>query len=127
MTAWNESDLVALGDADEVHVASRRRDGDLSKHITIWGVRVGDHFYVRSAYGPDNGWFRRALAAGRGGIRGGGSDVDVTFTHVNSADPINADLDAVYREKYGRYAKNIVDTVVGPEAAEVTFRLDPEG
>ncbi|WP_418606369.1 DUF2255 family protein [Georgenia sp. SUBG003] len=46
--------------------------------MTIWHVRSGDAVYIRSAHGPDNGWFRRAMAAGTG-IRSGGVERDVTF------------------------------------------------
>ena len=48
----------------ELQIASRRADGSLRKFVTIWAVRSGDDVYVRSAYGHDNGWFRRALASG---------------------------------------------------------------
>lgn len=122
---WSESDLAALGAATELQVASRRGDGTLRTYITIWGVRVGDAVYVRSAYGSDNPWYRRARSAGRGAVRGGGVEHDVTFTAVDPADPVHAEIDTVYHRKYDRYGQDIVGTVVGAHATDVTLRLDP--
>jgi hypothetical protein len=65
----------------EVAVASRSRcpDGTLSPYVTIWGVRSGDDIYIRSAYGPENGWYRRAKARRTGRIRAGSVERDVPF------------------------------------------------
>ncbi|HSS55593.1 MAG TPA: DUF2255 family protein [Gaiellales bacterium] len=88
MTGWIGDDLDRIGRAEQVAVASRRPDGTLSPYVTIWGVRCGD-IYVRSAYGPDNGWCRRAKTRGAGRIRAGGLQRDVRFveppTDVHSA------------------------------------------
>lgn len=120
---WNVSDLRALGEVDEVGVASTRNDGTLRPFVTIWGVRIGDDLYIRSADGASNGWFRRAVASGTGRIRGGGVQVDVTFTLVDPVDDVHALVDAAYHAKYDRYGARIVATVVGPDAAEVTLRV----
>jgi hypothetical protein len=123
--SWNHDELRALGDSDEVAVSSRRADGTLRPYITIWGVRVGDDFYIRSAYGAGNGWFRRAVASRTGSIRGRDHTVDVTFEPLDAADPVHAEVDSAYHAKYDRYGARIVNTVVGPSAAEVTLRLRP--
>ena len=57
MSGWTPDELDAVDRADEVAVTSRRADGTLRGYVTIWAVRVGDDIYVRSAYGPENGWF----------------------------------------------------------------------
>lgn len=121
---WDQDDLRKLAEADEVGVASLRPDGTLRPFITIWGVRVGDDFYVRSAYGAGNGWFRRAVASGKGSIRGGGGEFAATFTRLDPADEVHEEVDAAYRAKYGRYSPGIVNTVVGPKVREVTLRVD---
>jgi len=41
-------------------------------------------------------------------------------------DRSHADIDAEYHAKYDQYGPRIVDTVVGPDAATVTLRLDPD-
>ncbi|NED68670.1 DUF2255 family protein, partial [Streptomyces sp. SID10244] len=59
---WTDDELNRISDADELQVSSYRSDGTLRPFVTIWAVRSGDHIFIRSAYGRDNGWFRRALA-----------------------------------------------------------------
>jgi hypothetical protein len=123
MTAWTADELDRIGRATEVAVASRRTDGTLSPYVTIWGVRSGDDIYIRSAYGPGNGWYRRAKARRAGRIRAGGVERDVQFAEP-AADAHPA-IDAAYHAKYDRYGPQIVGTVTGPAAAAVTFRLAP--
>jgi hypothetical protein len=49
---WTDDELDRVGSAEELDVASRRRDGELGGPRTIWVVRVGDDIYVRSVNGP---------------------------------------------------------------------------
>jgi hypothetical protein len=79
MPDWSETELNAIGGAEELQVASQRRDGTLRPYVTVWVVRAGDGIYVRSAYGSTNPWFRRAKASGTGRIRARGVEHDVTF------------------------------------------------
>lgn len=123
MTAWTDDELDRVGSADELKISSRRSDGSLRRFITIWAVRHGDDIYVRSAYGPENGWFVRALAAGDGRIRAGGVERDVTFERADA--DVDGALDDAYHAKYDRYGPRIVGTVVGPDAARTTLRLIP--
>jgi hypothetical protein len=125
MTAWTSDELTRIGNAQELEIASLRRDGTLRKSRTIWVVRHGDDLYVRSAYGPTSGWFRGTQMRHEGHIQAGGIDKEVTFVDVNAADPINEQIDAAYRTKYRRYAANIVNTVVGPKSHAVTIKLLP--
>ena len=130
MADWNEDELTRIGEAEKLQVASNRPDGTLRPYVTIWVVRQGDGIYVRSAYGSSNPWFRRARASGTGRIRAGGVEKDVTFTYAATAADGSLDvaaIDTAYHAKYDRYGPAIVGTVVGPEAATSTFRLDPRG
>jgi hypothetical protein len=123
---WSPQDLDRIGAPDEVQITSRRPDGTLRPFVTIWAVHAGDAIYIRSAYGPDNPWYRRALAGGRGRIRAGGVERDVVIAAVPADDRrLHAAIDAAYNAKYDRYAPRIVNTVVGPHAAAVTLRLTP--
>lgn len=127
MSTWTGDELERIGGADELGIASRRPDGSLRKHITIWVVREGSDLYIRSAYGADNPWFQRARATGRGNVRAGGLERDVALELVPSgAVSRHGAIDAAYHAKYDRYGARIVNTVVGPTAAEVTFRLVKE-
>ncbi len=121
---WAEDDLRRIGGADELQIASRRPDGTLRSFVTIWVVRSGDEIYVRSAHGPENPWYRRALASGSGRIRAGGVERDVHLTAAGDAD--QAAIDAAYHSKYDRYGARIVNTVVGPTASQTTLRVTPQ-
>ena len=124
MSAWTAAELDRVGRAEELRLASYRPDGSLRPAVTIWVVRVGDDLVVRSAYGPGNGWFRRAQASGRGRVEAGGVAREVRFV---AADPGAHDaVDAAYHAKYDRHGPRIVGTVVGPQVVDVTLRLEPE-
>jgi hypothetical protein len=116
---WTEEELGRIGEAELLELASQRKDGTLRRYVTMWVVRVADDLYVRSAYGPDNPWYRRAVASGTGRIRAGGIERDVTFADASA----HANIDAAYHAKYDRYGPRIVSTVVGPDAHNVTIRL----
>jgi hypothetical protein len=118
---WTDDELRRVGEVTELELASRRSDGSLRSFVTMWVVRAGDDLYVRSAHGPENPWYRRARASGRGHIRAGGVDADVTFG--TTIDHDEAAIDAAYHAKYDRYGPSIVGTVVGPDAHRVTVRL----
>jgi hypothetical protein len=124
-STWTDGELSRIGGATEVQVTSRRPDGSLRPYVTIWGVRSGSGFYVRSAYGPQNGWFRRAAGADGGRIRAGGIERDVSFEPLDPGSPLQDDIDAAYHAKYDNYGPKIVGSVVGPAAASVTLQVLP--
>jgi hypothetical protein len=124
MSTWTSDELSRIGAAEELQLASQRRDGTLRPYVTMWVVRAGDNLYVRSAFGPDNPWFRRAKTSGTGRIRAGGLERNVTF--AEPAPGVHAAIDAAYHSKYDRYGPRIVGTVVGPDAEAVTIRLVPQ-
>jgi hypothetical protein len=123
MTTWTDDELDRIGGAEELNLASARPDGTLRPYVTMWVVRVGDELYVRSAYGPTNPWYRRAMASGAGRIRAGGVERDVTF--ADAAADAHPAIDATYHAKYDRHGPKIVGTVVGPQVQAVTVRLVP--
>ena len=129
-TGWTGDDLDRIGQAEELRLASRRPDGTLRPYVTMWVVRAGGDLYVRSAYGPDNPWYRRALASGTGRIHAGGVECDVRFvdaaTEAAGGDDVDHDaIDAAYHAKYDRYGPQIVGAVTGPAAHRVTVQLVP--
>jgi hypothetical protein len=123
MTTWTDEELSSIGEARELQLASERPDGTMRPNVTMWVVRAGDDLFVRSAFGPNNPWFRRATASGAGRIRASGLERDVSF--LEPAPDVHTAVDAAYHAKYDRYGPNIVGTVVGPEAAAVTIKLVP--
>lgn len=120
---WTTEELQRIGGSTEVQVSSERPDGTIRPYVTIWLVRVGDELYVRSAYGTDNPWYRRAKASGAGRIRAGRFERGVTFAEAGSQ--VHPAIDAAYHAKYDRYGPQIVGTVVGDRAAAGTLRLVP--
>jgi hypothetical protein len=124
MATWPPSDLKNIGGSEELQLASRRADGSLRPYVAMWVVRAGDDLYVRSAYGPDNPWYRRAAASGAGRIRAGGIERDVSFAQASPE--VQGDIDAAYHAKYDRYGPRIVGSVTGLAAHQVTVRLVPQ-
>jgi hypothetical protein len=79
MSAWTSDELTKFGTAEELQIASLRRDGTLRNPVTVWVIRHGDDLYVRSVNGRTAAWFRGTQARHEGHIRAGGVDKDVTF------------------------------------------------
>jgi len=123
VTAWRTDELDTIDAADELEIASLRRDGTLRNPTTIWVVRLGDDLYVRSVDGRSSGWFRGTQVRHEGRIRAGGVERDVTF--VDADDGIDDQVDDAYRSKYRRYAPSIVGSVLTPEARSATIKLLP--
>ena len=124
MTAWTKGELDKIGTAEELEIASLRRDDTLTNAVTIWVVRHDDDLYVRSAYGHTSKWFRGTQLRHEGRIRAGGVEKDVTFLEETDSD-INDQIDAAYRKKYRRYSARYVDPIVSPEARATTIKLVP--
>jgi hypothetical protein len=122
MTAWTNDERDTIAAADELELASARRDGTLRKPVTIWVVRHGDDLYVRSVYGRTSAWFRRVQDRHEGHVHAGGVDKDVAFVEV---DDLKDEIDDAYRTKYRRYDARYVDPVVVPEAQAATLKLVP--
>jgi hypothetical protein len=122
MTVWTTDELSKIGAAEEMQLASRRRDGTPRNPVTIWVVRHGDDLYVRSVSGRGSAWFRGMQARHEGHIRAGGVDKDVRLVET---DAVNDVLDAAYRTKYHRYAKSIIDHITSAGARAATLKLEP--
>ena len=122
MTTWTADELNKIGNAEELQIASLRRDGTLRNPVTIWVVRVGDALYVRAYKGRSGPWFRGVQARHEGQIRAGGVVKDVTFVEDHQPH-INDQIDDAYRTKYCRYAGSIVDSMVTPAARSATIKL----
>jgi len=124
MTTWTSDELDKIGAAEELEIASLRRDGTLRKPVTIWVVRHGDDLYVRAYKGRTGPWFRGTQVRHEGRIRAGGVEKDVTFMEESDPD-INNQIDAAYRTKYRRHSAQYVDPMVAPEARSATIKLVP--
>lgn len=124
MTAWTTDELTKIAAADELQIAYQRRDGTLGRPRTIWVVRHGDDLYVRSVNGRTSAWFRGTQVRHEGHIQAGSVGKDVAFADAGHG--IDDQIDAAYRTKYRRYATNIVNSIVTPQARAATLRLAPQ-
>jgi hypothetical protein len=120
--SWTDAELDRIGAAEELELATLRRDGTPRDPVTTWVVRHDDDPYVRSWRGRDGGWYRAARARGEGHISAGGVVKEVAFADADH--DLDDEIDVAYREKYGRYA-SYVGPMIGPEARETTLKLVP--
>ena len=123
MTTWTSEELNKIGAAEELRIASLRRDGTLRKPVIIWVVRVGDDLYVRCVNGRDGAWFRGVQSRHEGRIWAGGVEKDVTFGEEENSD-INDKIDAAYLTKYRRYPQYVAPMVT-PKVRAATIKLVP--
>ena len=119
MSAWTNDELDKIGAADELELASLRRDGKLRNPVTVWVVRHGDDLYVRSWRGRTSTWFWGAQDRHEGHIRAGGVGKDLVDDDVNDA------IDTAYRTKYRRYSDSYVPPMITPQARGTTTQLVP--
>ncbi len=123
MTAWTGEELNKIGSAEELQIASLRKDGSLRSMRIIWVVRMGEDLYVRSVNGHTSDWFRGVQTRHEGHIRAGGIEKDVAFVEEPDSN-INDQIDAAYAEKYRRYA-SIIPRINDPKARAATIKLVP--
>ena len=102
---WTSEELDRVGSAEELDLASVRRDGTLRSPVTMWVVRDGGDLYVRSVNGRESSWFGGARVRHEARIRAGGVDKDVALVETDEADHR---IDAAYREKHSPRYPTIV-------------------
>ncbi len=120
-----DAQVQAVNSANELHVSTYRPDGTTRKATPVWAVTVDGEVYVRSAFGPEGGWYRHAVADNRLHISVGDVSIDVAL-EPHSEPAVNESVDAAYRAKYTGEG-NALDTMVSPPATETTTKLIPHG
>jgi hypothetical protein len=124
MTAWTSDELNRIGNSDELRIAARRKDGSLRTPRIIWVVRHGDDLYVRSAHGEGAAWYRGTRATGEGWIEAAGIEKVVTFEPTGGQ--LDAEIDAIYWEKYRKYPAQYIEPVTNDVSHATTIRLAPK-
>ena len=119
---WTDDELDAIGAAEELELASVRRDGTLRRRVTMWVVRDGDDLYVRSVNGRGSSWFRGAQLRHEAHITAGGVERDVEV--VETSDSAEG-VDAAYQREVRPPYPTIVPSVVSPQARAATLKLIP--
>jgi hypothetical protein len=123
MRAWRSDELEAIDAAQELTLASSRRDGTLRCPVTMWVVRSGDEVFVRSVNGRESSWFRGAQDHYRARIEAGELSQNVVLAET---DERAEEIDAAYQTKYGRRYPTTVPSIVAPEARAATLKLTPD-
>ena len=123
MTTWTKDELNKIGTAEELRIATLRRDNTLRKQVIIWVIRLDDNIYVRCVNGREGAWFRGVLTQHKGYIKAGGVEKYVTFVEVSDPD-INDQIDEAYLTKYSRYPQYVAPMVT-PEVRAATIKLVP--
>jgi hypothetical protein len=85
VSEWTSEELEKIAAAEELQLASVRRDGTLGKPVTISVGRHGEDLYVRSRHGRTSTWIRGAQDRHEGHIRAGGVGKDVTTPQARDA------------------------------------------
>jgi hypothetical protein len=122
MSDWTNDELDTIGDAEELTLASTRRNGTFRHPVTMWVVRDGNDIYVRSVNGRGSSWFRGAQDRHEARISAGGLEREVSLIETNGASDA---VDTAYNTKYGRRYPTIVPSIVAPNARAATLKLVP--
>ena len=125
MSGWTHNDLERMGAAEELQLATFKKDGTLRKPVVIWVVRVGDELYVRSWRGREGAWFRQSQQRPEGRIEAFGVTKNVTFVDASDDEALNNKIDAAYQSKYRRYSASYVRPMIAPQARATTLKLVP--
>jgi hypothetical protein len=125
MTGWTRNDLERIGAADELQLATFKKDGTSRMPVVIWVVRVGDELYVRAYRGRETAWFRHIQRRPEGRIGASGVTKDVALVDASSDEALNNRIDAAYQSKYRRYSPTYVDPMLAPQARATTLKLMP--
>ena len=111
-----------LADRKVVRVVTTKRSGE-EVSTPIWSVVVEDVPYIRSEYGHDGWWYRRALARGRVGFEVGDGIERVTAMPVTDEAELSR-VDDAYRAKYAG-SRSSLEMMLRPLARECTLRIAP--
>ena len=98
MSHWNNSELEAINDADDLKIAPFHEDLQTTGTPTwIWEVVVENNLYVRAYSGVASRWYQSAIKQKRGKIIAAGKTIDVTFDMVD--DPhLLEEIDKAYQQ-----------------------------
>ncbi|MEV4623004.1 DUF2255 family protein [Asanoa sp. NPDC049573] len=112
--------LDYFANTDTVRISTSLRTGG-EVQTPIWAVVVEGVPYIRSGYGPDSKWYRRAHRSGRATFVDGPHRYPATIIDV-ADEPTLAAVDAAYRAKYA--GQSGVREMVTETARDCTMRLD---
>jgi len=123
MTTWSADVLRRIVEADDLHVALFREDGETYGTPTwIWSVAVDGDLYVRAYNGQNSRWYQAAVAQKAGRITAAGMTKEVAFEPVEGA--INDRIDDAYRAKYK--GSSYLQSMITARTRAATVRIIPK-
>lgn len=108
-----------------VRIVTSTRDGRTIS-TPIWAVDVDGVGYVRSAYGPDSKWYRRARSNPGAGFETPAGARAVELEPIDGSDPLEGRVDDALRTKYAREPASVAEMLT-PLAHGTTLRVVPLG
>ena len=122
MSHWNNGELEAINDADDLKIAPFHEDQTTTGTPTwIWEVVVDNNLYVRAYSGVASRWYQSAIKQKRGKIIAAGKTIDVTFDMVDDPQLLQQ-IDKAYQTKYS--GSPYVLAMIGSRAKAATIRID---
>jgi hypothetical protein len=119
---WSKDELRKIAEADDLHIAPFREDGEAYGTPTwIWSVVVDDALYVRGYNGQTSRWYRAAVQQKAGRIVAAGMTKEVTFEPVDG--PLSDRIDDAYRAKYR--GSPYLSPMISKRACSATVRIVP--
>ena len=110
---------------DVVRIVTTTRDGRRID-TPIWAVDVDGASFIRSEYGHDAKWFRRATTNPGVGFQTPSGTRAVELEAIDETDPLEAAVDAALRAKYGHRRASLA-SMLTPLAHGTTQRVVPLG
>jgi hypothetical protein len=126
MDLWPKDELRAIAEADDLHIAPFREDGNTYGTPTwIWSVAVDDELYVRGYNGQSSRWYQAAVRQKAGRIVAAGLTREVAFEPVEGTgeERILERIDEAYRAKY--QGSPYLKPMIGARARAATVRVMP--
>jgi NADPH:quinone reductase-like Zn-dependent oxidoreductase len=120
MSSSLEAVVAQLGPTDTVTIITWTRGGG-QRSTPIWSAVADRAPYVRSAFGPDSLWYRRAIGRGRAAFQIDGAQVEVAVERVEDPAEIAA-VDVAFSFKYADQAADLAP-ILTAEARACTLRL----
>lgn len=120
---WTKDQLTEIVDADDLHIAPFREDGETYGTPTwIWCVAVEGGLYVRAYSGRNSRWYQAVVNQQAGQIIAAGTTTEVLFESVEGS--INKLIDDAYREKYS--GSPYMTSMINEPSRSATVRVIPK-
>ncbi len=117
---FSKDELQKINEADDLHIAPFREDGETYGTPTwIWEVVVDDNLYVRAYNGVNSRWYKSAVQQKAGRIVAAGMTTEVKFERVQG--DINNAIDEAYKKKYN--GSPYLSSMINDRARAATVKI----